>query len=197
MDVIGKVEGRGPRRQVDDIPFRSEHIDPVLEHLTAQILEQGAALGEILLPGEQLAQPLDLVFKVVGLAAGLSPFLVAPVSRHTELGVLVHLVGTDLDLHRLALGPHHHGMDRLVAVGFGVGDIIVKLAGNVVEVGVNDTECRIAVLQPLGHHPHRTHIEQFVEFEVLLLHLAPDAVDVFRPAVDLGLDSRLFQGIAQ
>jgi hypothetical protein len=66
-----------------------------------------------------------------------------------------------------------------------------------VEVGVNDTERRIAILQPLGDHPHRAHIEQLVEFEVLLLHLAPDAVDVFRPAIDLGLDPGLGQGIAQ
>ncbi len=197
VDVIGKVEGGSSRRQVDDIPFRGEHIDPVLEHLTAQILEQWATLGEILLPGEQLAQPLDLVFEVAPLAAGLGPFLVAPVGCNSELGILMHLIGADLDLHRLALGSHHHGMDGLVAVGFGVGDIVVKLAGNMVEVGVNDAERRIAILQPLGHHPHRAHVEQLVEFEVLLLHLAPDAVDVFRSAVDLGLNSRLFQGIAQ
>jgi hypothetical protein len=51
------------------------------------------------------------------------------VRGHTELGILMHLLGTDLDLHRLALGPHHHGVDGLVAIGLGVGDIVVKLAG--------------------------------------------------------------------
>ena len=65
------------------------------------------------------------------------------------------------------------------------------------ELGVHDTERRIAILQPLGHYPHRAHIEQLVEFEVLLLHLAPDAVDMFRPTVHLGVNSRLFQPITQ
>ena len=111
VDVIGKIERGGARRQVDDIPFRGEDVDSVLEHLTAQIFQQGAALGEILLPGEQLAQPLDLVFEGVGLAASLRPFLVAPVRRNAELGILMHLVGTDLDLDGLAFRPHHYGVN--------------------------------------------------------------------------------------
>lgn len=155
VDVIGKIKRGGARRQVDDIPFRGEDVDSVLEHLTAQVFEQGAALGEIFLPGEQLAQPLDLVFEGVGLAACLCPFLVAPVRRDAEFGILMHLVGTDLDLDGLAFRPHHYGVDRLIAVGFGVGDIVVKLARNVVELGMHDTERRIAILQPLGHYPHR------------------------------------------
>ena len=197
VDVIGEIERGGPRRQVDDVPLGGEYIDPVLEHLTAQIVQQGAAFGEILLPGEELAQPLDLVFEGTGLGGGLSPFLVAPVSRDAEFGILMHLLGADLDLHRLPLLPHHHCVDGLVAVGLGVGDIVVKFAGNMMEMGVDDAERRITILQPLGDHPHRTHVEQLVEFEVLLLHLAPDAVDVFRAAIDFGLDPGLRQRIAQ
>ncbi len=109
----------------------------------------------------------------------------------------MHLLGADLDLHRLPLLPHYHCVDGLVAVGLGVGDIVVKFAGNMMEMGVDDAERRIAILQPLGDHPHRTHVEQLVEFEVLLLHLAPDAVDVFRSAIDLGLDPGFGKRIAQ
>jgi hypothetical protein len=42
--------------------------------------------------------------KVLVLAAAWAPSL-APVRRHTELRILMHLLGTDLDLHRLALLP--------------------------------------------------------------------------------------------
>lgn len=65
------------------------------------------------------------------------------------------------------------------------------------EMGVDDAERRVTILQPLGDHPHRTHVEQLVELEVFLLHLAPDAVDVFRAAVDFGLDAGLGKRIAQ
>lgn len=37
--------------------------------------------------------------------------------------------------------------------------------------------------------PHRAHIIEIGEAELLLLHLAPDAVDVFRAAIDIGLDA--------
>ena len=71
--------------------------------------------------------------------AGISKTFTTRNQLTSNQSILMHLVGTDLDLHRLALWPHHDSVDGLVTVGFGVGDIVVKLAGNMVEMGVNDT----------------------------------------------------------
>ena len=43
------------------------------------------------------------------------------------LGMLVHGLGADLDLPGTALGIAHHGVQRLVAVGLGLGDVVVEL----------------------------------------------------------------------
>src|SRR5574344_325626 len=193
--LIGKVERRGPHRQVDHLALGGEDIDPILEHLGAQLVDQRARLDHVLLPGQQLAQPGNPLL-VAGVLAGL-PLLVLPVGRDPELGILVHLLGADLNFHRLAFGPQHHGMDGLVTVGFGVGDIVIEFARNVVPLGVNDAESGITILQAVGNDPHRTHVIEIGEAQLLLLHLAPDAVDVFRAAINIGLNpgrlQRLFE----
>ena len=57
--------------------------------------------------------------------------LVAPVGGHPVLRVLVHLVGADLHLEGLAFGADQRGVQGLVAVGLGGGDVVVELPGDV------------------------------------------------------------------
>ena len=52
-------------------------------------------------------------------------------SRHSQLGMLVHVVGTDLHLYRFALRPDDGRVDGAVVVFLGRGDIVVELSGNV------------------------------------------------------------------
>ena len=47
----------------------------------------------------------------------------------------------------------------------------------------------VALRHPPHHHAHGTHVEELLERELLALHLAVDAVDMFRPAVNLGRDA--------
>ena len=60
---------------------------------------------------EELAQPGQLG---VVLAVGLGAFLVAPMGGDADLGHLVHRLGPDLDLERLAVEGDHGRMERLV-----------------------------------------------------------------------------------
>ncbi|MNP52579.1 hypothetical protein D3C76_1469800 [compost metagenome] len=83
-------------------------------------------------------------------------------------------------------------MDRLVAVRFRIGDVVVKLIRHVAEVGMNNPQRGVAVLQTLGHDAHGAHIKQLIKGEMLFLHFAPDAVDMLRPAVDFGLHALFF-----
>ena len=72
---------------------------------------------ELTLPFEQLSKPSELsIIFVVGLDAA---FLVLPMRGDAEFGAAVHIAGSDLHLHPLAIGPNHRGMERLVTVGFG------------------------------------------------------------------------------
>ena len=56
---------------------------------------------------------------------------------------------------------------------------------------MHDAERRIAVGDRIDQHAHRAHVVELVERQPLALHLAPDAVDVFRAAGDVGLDLHL------
>src|SRR5690606_41747555 len=55
----------------------------------------------------------------------------------------------------------------------------------------------IAVPHLRHQHPHRTHIIDLVEVDALVLHLAPDRIDVLDPSGDIPLDTGLLQLMAR
>jgi hypothetical protein len=65
-----------------------------------------------------------------GLAMPTAPFFVHPVGGDAVLRRLVHLVGTDLDLERLARGTDDRGVQGLVHVELGHGDIVFETPGS-------------------------------------------------------------------
>ena len=109
----------------------------------------------------------------------------------------MHLLGSDLDFNGLAVWPQHHRMNRLITVRFRVGDVVIELVRHMAIMGVHNTECCVAILQTFSHHAHGTHIEQLIKGEGFLLHLAPDAVDVFRAAINFSLNTLFFHRFAQ
>jgi len=113
------------------------------------------------------------------------------VRRHAVLAQLVHLAGADLDLDALPFRPGHGGVQRAVAVGFGLGDVVVELAGDGRPASMHDAQCGVALGQLLDDHPHRGHVVDLLEAEVLALHLLVDAVDVLGSAADGAFDARI------
>ena len=123
--------------------------------------------------------------------------LIAPVRTHPQLGLFVHGVGANLHLQHLALRAEHGGVQRAVAIFLGVGDVVVELLGNVPPQGVHDTQGGVAVAHLRHQHAYCAHVVDLAELQALALHLAPDRIDVFRPAADVGLDAGGFQLLAQ
>ncbi|MNS73022.1 hypothetical protein D3C72_1064490 [compost metagenome] len=109
----------------------------------------------------------------------------------------MHLPGADLNFQRFPARPQYYGVDRLITVGFRVGDIVVELIRQMAEVGMHNPQRGIAVLQAFDHHAYRAHVKQLVKRQRLLLHLAPDAVNVFWTAVDVRLDAFIDHRITQ
>lgn len=181
---VGEVDGRGDPRQVDDVAVGGEDVDAIRRHIAGQPLAKVAEVADLLVPLEHLAQPGDLLLVAGAAGAGVMP-LVAPVGAHPELGLLVHGEGADLDLQHLALRAEHRGMQRLVAVLLGVGDVVVELVGHVMPARVDDAQHRVAVAH-LGHQDtHRADVVDLGEVDALALHLPPDRVDVLGAAIDL------------
>ena len=128
VDVVGEIQGRGASRQIHHIASRREDIDAVLKDLRLELVHEVAGIGNVFLPLQELAQPGDFTIEGVIPATAL---LIAPVGCHAQFVTLMHLVGADLDFHRLALRTNDRRVDGLVVVLLGCGNVVVELAGDV------------------------------------------------------------------
>lgn len=62
-------------------------------------------------------------------------------------------------------------MNRLIAVWFGVGDVVIKLIRQMAEVSMHYPQRGIAVTETLRHDTYGAHVKQLVKGEMFLLHL--------------------------
>ena len=97
----------------------------------------------------------------------------------------MHLGRADLDLYGLAVGSHHRGVQALVEVGLGGGDVVLEAAGKRVPEGVDGTERGVAVPHRLRDHAQGDEVVDVRELAPLAGHLLIDAPEVLRPARDL------------
>ena len=98
----------------------------------------------------------------------------------------MHLAGADLHFDR-PMPTNHSGVQRLVAVGFGQADVVLKATWDGPEGVMHHGEGAVAGFHRWSHDPHRRHIKDFVELLLLALHLAPDAIEVFGSSHHLAL----------
>src|SRR3546814_5216963 len=65
---------------------------------------------------------------------------------------MVHVARADLDLDLVTFGSDARGMQRLVAVRFLVGDVVVELAGYRLVDVMRDTERAIGIIDLVDDH---------------------------------------------
>ena len=182
VDVEGEVQRRGAFGQFLHVTGRGVDVDLVLEQVQLERMHELARVRFVALALEDLAQPGEL-FQVLGVDPAL--FLVQPVRGHTVFGLPVHLFGTDLDLDALAFGPDDRGMQALVAVGLGHGDIVLEAPVHRLPLRVHQTEHRVTVADVLDQHAEGHDVVHLVQGQGLGLHLFVDAVLVLDAPVDL------------
>jgi hypothetical protein len=162
-----------------------------VQHLALEFLEQVLviAVGLQQLPQRGNGPVQGLIFAPA--------LLVTPVGGHPEFRELVHRPGPDLDFDHFALGSDDRGVQGLIAIVLGVGDVVVELARKMRPVVVDDAQHRVAGGKLINDDSGRAQVGEFLECELLLLHLVPDAVDVLRAAVDAGLHALGLDGLLQ
>ena len=111
--------------------------------------------------------------------------------------VLVHVVRSDLHFERLAFGPDHGRMQRPVAVGFRLGDVVVEFPCEGRPEVVHQPQRCVTVLDALDEDTHRANVVERIDARVLAAHLVPDAVNVLRSAGEIGSNGMRFQLTAQ
>ena len=148
--LVAKVDGSGARRQLHDLALRGINKDLVVEDVLLNRLDKLVGARHLPLPFQQLAQPGHLLFEPQ--ITGLS-FFVAPVGCYPVLGDLVQLVGLDLYFQGVAAIAYNGGMQRLVHVFLGVGNVVVELARDGVPQLVDNTQGFVAVLFGFHQYP--------------------------------------------
>ena len=191
MDGVGKVERRRVAAQAHDLALWREDKDLVLKEVNAQVVQELVRIVDVILDGpvEAPADPVDrrVDRTVLGrhLALGVAGLLVEPVRGDAVLGRLVHLDRADLDLDGLAVGADHRGVERLVEVGLGRGDVVLEAAGHGVPQRVDGAERRVAVPHRLRDDAQGDEVVDVREVPALAGHLLVDGPEVLGAAGDL------------
>ncbi|MCG3171424.1 MAG: hypothetical protein CALGDGBN_03036 [Pseudomonadales bacterium] len=196
VDLVSEVDRRRSRRQIDHVTVRGQHVDTIGDHLAPQVFGNRLAGVELAAPLDDLAQPRDLVVVAASGRRAIAA-LVGPVRTDPQLGFLMHVAGADLHLEHLAAVTDHRGVQRAVAVVLGVRDVVVEFAGQVAPESVHHAERRVAVGDRAHQRAHRTHVVHLAYPDPLALHLAPDAVQVLRPARELRTQARRRQRLGE
>ncbi len=117
--------------------------------------------------------------------------LVAPVRRDALLRHMVHAFGADLYLNRRPVGADQGGVQRLVAVALGNGDVILELAGHRLVQRVQRAEGEITG-RDVAHDDAKTvDIEHLRKAEMLFGHFAINRIQTFLATKDLCVDAGL------
>ena len=193
VDAVSKVQWGRAAGQRDHVALGREHEHLVREQVDLGQLAELAGVAHVALPVQNAPQPAQLLIQLVFVGAAL---LVPPVGGDAVLRGAVHLEGADLHLEGLAL-VDHGGVQRLVHVRLGHGDVVLEAARNLGPHGVHHAQHEVAVLLGVDQNAQRDQIVDLVEGLVLGLHLLVDGVEVLGPAGDLGLDAGLAQPHAQ
>lgn len=153
------------------------------------MLEEFARIAGFALDVEQRFQPLMRAFlHVVQIRAAV---LVEPVRGHAGFRDLVHLARAHLEFDRRAERPDERRVQRLIAVDLRDCDVVLELAGYGLVERMQRADARVAVERAVDDDAKAVHVEHLRERQLLVAHLAVDAVDrLFAPG-DLGVELRV------
>ena len=173
-------------------PFGREDVDLFGADLEPQGVEEFARVGGLGLPVGEVREPgqvgVDLARAAGALAVDL--LLVLPVRRDAELGPLVHLLGTDLDLDRPALGTDDRRVQRLVQVELRRRDVVLEATGHRRPPRVDLAQDRVAVAHRVDEDADAHQVVDLVELATAHDHLLVDRVVLLRAPDDLAADLR-------
>ncbi len=186
MHCIGKIHGRGPARQGHDLAFGGEDIDFVREQIDLDVFQKFGSVAALVLDFEQVLQPL--VGFLLHVADACFAALVKPVRGHARLGDLVHFLAADLDFDGRAERAKQRGVQRLVAIRLGDGDVILEFSRNRLVQAVQGAQGEIAGRYVLDGDAETVDVEYLGKGQVFFLHLAVNAVEMLFASGDAGFD---------
>ena len=143
MDGVGKVHHCGAPWQGHDLALGGEHIHGIGEQVDLDVVPKFSGVACFGLDVQKRLQPLRA--QALGLGAGRLVFFVQPVRGHPRFGDQVHRLGAHLKLNVHARRPDQGGVQRLVAVDLGNGDVVLEFTGQRLVNLVQQAQSGVAV----------------------------------------------------
>ena len=191
MDGVGKVDGRGFERERDDLAVRGKHEQFGGVQVGFEAFDELLGAARAALPVHDVAYPCEARVEVVVLPALL--LLIAPVRGDTVFRHVVHFEGADLYFEYLPEVGDHRGMQRLIHVALGHGDVVLYPAGHGFPLLVDLAQHLVTLLCGVDYDAHGGEIVDLVERLSGVLHLFVDGEKVLGPAEHLALYAALFE----
>ena len=126
VDGESKVHHRCACRHLAQLALRREHHNLVRKEVELNRVEEVERVG--LRVVEDFLDRIEPLVQFVLVVSGVL-VLIFPVRGKTLLGDVVHAVGADLHLNPLPVLAHKRVVERLIAVGLGVGHPVAEARG--------------------------------------------------------------------
>ena len=188
MNGISKIDGRCACGQRYNFALRREHQKFGGIELAAHGIHKFFGIFEPALQFHDLADPRHALIERRGV---LALFFILPVRRDTVFRRAVHLFGADLNFEGLPEVGDDGGMQRLIQVGFGRGDIILDAPRNGFPLFMDLAEHLVTFVHRPHDHAYGGEIVNLIERLVLGFHLFIDRIKVLRAPEDLAHNAAL------
>ena len=142
VDHVSKIDRRRTPRQSFDLAAGGKHINFVLEKIDAHIFQIFTGVPEIFLIFDKILNPGKFFADIF---INSFAFFITPVSGNTGLGNPVHVPGSYLNFNALTKRPDDRGVQRLVHIALGPGNVIFEFMINRLPHGVNEAQGFIAL----------------------------------------------------
>ena len=113
----------------------------------------------------------------------------------TVLTGTMHLIGTNLYFEWLTIWSDHCGVEGLVHIRLRHSDIVLETSRNWGIHLMDNTKCRIAILNGIHNNTHCEEIIDLIQGLILILHLLIDTEDMLGTALYSGLDLILLHSL--
>ncbi len=107
---------------------------------------------------------------------------------HAVLGDVVHGTRANLQLDALMTRTDDGGVDRLVVVLLGRGDVVLEASRYRSPGGVRHAEHAVAVVDRVDDDAEGVDVGELLQADLLVGHLAPDGIGLLLAAGDFGVD---------
>ena len=184
MDGVGEIDDRGSHRQGNHIPLGGENENVLRGQIGLDAADDVLRVVHVLLAFDELTHPGEPLLQLI---LALDAQLIFPMGRNAVFGGIMHLPGADLHLKGDFFLADDGGVQRLIHIGLGGGDIILEPVGQGTEHIVDNTQHIVTVVNRVHNHPHGVDVVNFVEGTALHIHLAVNTRNALDTAGDKGL----------